>query len=92
MSHTSDAQMLMVYLVQKFCSFLIASGFIAGEALVGLITSGFTLLDVPMPVIFKEPTYFAGVAVMLVLALILVKIPHSNAGSPDEPAPPVAMM
>jgi putative OPT family oligopeptide transporter len=71
---------------------LIASGFIAGEALVGLITSGITLLDWPMPVILKQPSYLAGVAVMALLALVMVKIPLSNAGSPDEPAPPTAMM
>jgi len=71
---------------------LIASGFIAGEALVGLITSGITLLDWPMPVILKQPSYLAGVAVMALLALVMVKIPLNNAGSPDEPAPPTAMM
>jgi putative OPT family oligopeptide transporter len=71
---------------------LIASGFIAGEALVGLITSGFTLLDWKMPVFFKEPSYLAGLGVMAMLALTMIRIPLQNAGSPDEPAPPVAMM
>jgi hypothetical protein len=71
---------------------LIASGYIAGEALVGLITAWFNFKDWPLPVFFKEPSYLAGVAVMFVLGLILVRIPLNTAGSPDEPAPPVAMM
>ena len=71
---------------------LIASGFIAGEALVGLITSGFTLLDWPLPIFMKDPSYLVGLAVMLLLAGVLVKVPLNNAGHPDEPAPPVAMM
>ncbi len=71
---------------------LIASGYIAGEALVGLITSGFTLLDIRLPVIFKEPSYLVGLVVMLALAAVLTRVPLNNAGSPDEPAPPVAMM
>jgi putative OPT family oligopeptide transporter len=71
---------------------LIASGFIAGEALVGLITAWFNFKYGEMPSIFKEPSYVAGLAVLLLLAATLVKIPLANAGSPDEPAPPVAMM
>ena len=46
----------------------------------------------PLPVIFKDPSYVAGVLVLLLLAIVLVKVPLDNAGSPDEPAPPVAMM
>src|SRR5437667_7062418 len=71
---------------------LIASGFIAGEALVGLITAWFNFKEWALPVIFKEPSYIAGLAVMFLLALALVKVPLDNAGRPDEPAPPVAMM
>jgi hypothetical protein len=33
-----------------------------------------------------------GVAVMALIAWLLVKIPLSNAGDPNEPAPPAAMM
>jgi hypothetical protein len=29
---------------------------------------------------------------MFVLALVMVKVPLDNAGHPDEPAPPTAMM
>jgi putative OPT family oligopeptide transporter len=71
---------------------LIASGFIAGEALVGLITAWFNFKEWPLPVIFKEPSYLAGLLVMLLLVAALVRVPLSTAGSPDEPAPPTAMM
>ena len=71
---------------------LIASGYIAGEALVGLITAWFNFKEWALPSFFKEPSYLAGVAVIVILGLILVRIPLNNAGSPDEPAPPVAMM
>ena len=71
---------------------LIASGFIAGEALTGLITAWFNFKEWRLPEIFKEPSYLAGLFVMFLLAAALVKVPMANAGSPDEPAPPVAMM
>lgn len=71
---------------------LAASGMIAGEALVGLVTATFNFFEWPLPVIFKEPSYLAGLAVMALLAIVLVRLPLSKAGSPDEPAPPTAMM
>ena len=71
---------------------LIASGFIAGEALVGLITAWLNFKYGKLPEIFADPSYVAGLVVMFLLAVVLVKIPIDNAGSPDEPAPPVAMM
>ncbi len=71
---------------------LVASGLIAGEALVGLLTATFNFFEWPIPEIFKEPSYLVGLGVMAVLAYVLVRVPLANAGSPDEPAPPVAMM
>jgi putative OPT family oligopeptide transporter len=75
---------------------LMASGMIAGEALVGLITATFTFFDAPLPDLAKlggfEPSYWVGVFVMFLIALALIRIPLANAGSPDEPAPPQAMM
>jgi putative OPT family oligopeptide transporter len=71
---------------------LIASGFIAGEALVGLITAWLNFKYGKLPAIFEDPSYAAGLAVMFLLALVLVKAPIDNAGSPDEPAPPTAIM
>ncbi|MES1243058.1 MAG: oligopeptide transporter, OPT family [Acidobacteriota bacterium] len=71
---------------------LVASGLIAGEALVGLLTATFNFFEWPIPEIMASPSYLLGLVVMAVLAVVLVRVPLANAGSPDEPAPPVAMM
>src|SRR5438093_1885666 len=71
---------------------LIASGFIAGEALVGLITAWLNFKYGKLPAIFEDPSYAAGLGVLFLLAGVLVKVPLDNAGHPDEPAPPVVMM
>jgi putative OPT family oligopeptide transporter len=71
---------------------LAASGLIAGEALVGLVTAACNFFDWPLPSFFKEPSYLAGLFVLLLIAVTLIKVPLSNAGRPDEPAPPSAMM
>jgi len=71
---------------------LVASGLIAGEALAGLVKAVYDFQDKELPSIFKEPSYLAGVAVMALISLVLIRIPLANAGDPDEPAPPTAMM
>ena len=71
---------------------LIASGLIAGEALTGLLFAYFKFKDIAVLQIFKHPSYLLGFAVMLLLGFIMVRLPLSKAGRPDEPAPPAAMM
>jgi hypothetical protein len=74
---------------------LIASGFIAGEALLGLVTAALAGFEIDVGKrfgIFDHPTYLVSIAVMASLALILIFIPLSKAGDPNEPAPPSAMM
>jgi putative OPT family oligopeptide transporter len=71
---------------------LTASGLIAGEALMGLVVATFRFFEWPLPEIFKEPSILAGFAVLLLLALLMVRVPLANAGRPDEPAPPTAIM
>jgi putative OPT family oligopeptide transporter len=72
---------------------LAASGLIAGEALLGLFNSGYVLLTKEaLPQVFKDPSYLVGLAVMALLGLALVKTSIGNAGRPEDPAPPVAMM
>jgi len=71
---------------------LTASGLIAGEALMGLVIATFRFFEWPLPVIFKDPSYLAGAVVIILLGVLMVRLPLSKAGSPDEPAPPVAMM
>lgn len=74
---------------------LTASGLIAGEAILGLVWAGmqFTpkaFLDKLQ--VFEHPSYLLGLAVLLGLGFLMVQGPLRAAGSPDEPAPPTAMM
>ena len=74
---------------------LTASGLIAGEAILGLVWAGMQFL--PKNVLdhlqlFKDPSYLFGIAVMLLLGFLMIRWPLGAAGSPDEPAPPTAMM
>jgi putative OPT family oligopeptide transporter len=75
---------------------LTASGLIVGESLLGLVWAGIVAVsksrDWAIPQIFKNPSYLAGLAVMAGLALLMIRIPLSSAGDPNEPAPPIAMM
>ncbi len=71
---------------------LAASGMIAGEALVGLVTATFAWLDVPLPQVFGRPSYLFGMVAVALIATMLIVVPLRNAGSPDEPAPPAAIM
>lgn len=71
---------------------LAASGMIAGEALVGLLTATFAWMEKPLPRIFETPSYLAGLVVLAVIAFVLIRLPLANAGRADEPAPPAAMV
>ncbi|HEX4232414.1 MAG TPA: oligopeptide transporter, OPT family [Bryobacteraceae bacterium] len=74
---------------------LTASGLIAGEAILGLVWAG--LQFAPENVrnhlqVFPSPSYLVGLVVLVALGFIMIRVPLGSAGSPDEPAPPVAMM
>ncbi len=71
---------------------LAASGMIAGEALMGLVTATLIFMKKPLPVVFKDPSYIVGLGVLVLLAIILIKVPLSNAGRPEDPAPPAVIM
>jgi hypothetical protein len=71
---------------------LTASGLIAGEALLGLVWSAMQFLPAGTIPDFGNHSYAIGTVVMLGLVGILLYMPLGNAGSPDEPAPPAAMM
>ena len=72
---------------------LTASGLIAGEAVLGLLWAGLQFAPAwARPQIFSNPSYFVGMAVMVALAALMIRLPLSSAGDPNEPAPPVAMM
>jgi putative OPT family oligopeptide transporter len=71
---------------------LTASGFIAGEALMGIVIAIFKYKQWPLPVIFQHPHWLSGFIVLVILAIVMIRVPLANAGSPDEPAPPTAIM
>ena len=69
---------------------LTASGLIAGEALCGLVIAAIWRGNTPQ--LLKSPPAIAAVIAMAALVFVMMKVPLSNAGSPDEPAPPTAIM
>src|SRR5271166_1734689 len=77
---------------------LAASGMIAGEAILGLVVAGFyffrkpALGKSPLPVIFDHPATILGFIALAIVALVMIRVPLANAGRPDEPAPPTAIM
>jgi len=71
---------------------LAASGLIAGEALTGLVTATFSFLKIKIPVLFQSPSYIAGIVILIVLGIVLIKVPLANAGRPEDPAPPAAIV
>ncbi len=71
---------------------LTASGLIAGEALMGLVNATFTFFEHPWTKLFANASYALGFVFLLALGALMVWLPLSNAGRPEDPAPPVAMM
>ena len=80
---------------------LVASGLIAGEALAGLVVGWFNYRYGKLPAAFDsergflghfDPSYLVGIGVMALIAFALIRIPLANAGDPNEPAPPAAIM
>ncbi|MFN0166035.1 MAG: OPT family oligopeptide transporter [Bryobacteraceae bacterium] len=71
---------------------LVASGLIAGEAMIGLLKATYVYFVGTLPSLVAHPSYVVGLGVLFVIAVLLIRTPLANAGSPDEPAPPTAMM
>jgi uncharacterized oligopeptide transporter (OPT) family protein len=71
---------------------LLASGLIAGEALIGLLFAALAFADIKLFVIFARPSFMTSLAMLALIAWILIQIPLKNAGKPDEPPPPSAVM
>ena len=71
---------------------LTASGLIAGEALTGLLLAALAFWNVKLPEIFAKPNVLLGFGVLALLAIYMIRVPLANAGHPDEPAPPTAIM
>ena len=80
---------------------LTASGLIAGEALCGLVVAGFRAAEKNRgkPAHKSHPagldwagTNWLALVVLVALAVLMIRLPLKNAGRPDEPAPPTAIM
>lgn len=74
---------------------LLASGLIAGEALMGLLIAIFAVMNIFLYdyfVFFKTPTFYISFIILAIIAYVLIQIPLKNAGKPDEPAPPSSGM
>jgi putative OPT family oligopeptide transporter len=71
---------------------LTASGLIAGEALCGLVIAGLVGSGHNVALVSWAPPFWAALIALFVLVFALVRVPLANAGSPDEPAPPTAIM
>src|SRR5579872_1064942 len=71
---------------------LTASGLIAGEALCGLVIAGLVGSNHDVALIHWTPSFWLALAALAVLIVAMVRVPLANAGSPDEPAPPTAIM
>lgn len=67
---------------------LLASGFIAGEALMGLVFALLYFLGVPTLEIFKEPSFIISLIVLSIIAFVLIYLPVKNRGAANEPPPP----
>lgn len=71
---------------------LTASGLIAGEALCGLVIAGIVGSGHSLPEIFANPHWLSGLIALAILIGIMIKVPLANAGRPEDPAPPTAIM
>ncbi|HEV3277536.1 MAG TPA: oligopeptide transporter, OPT family [Terriglobia bacterium] len=71
---------------------LTASGLIAGEALCGLVIAGLVGSGHDVTLVKWAPPFLAALVALAVLITVMVRVPLANAGRPDEPAPPTAIM
>jgi putative OPT family oligopeptide transporter len=71
---------------------LLASGLIAGEALIGLLFAYMAYKEIKIVPLLANPSFFASILVFILIGIVLTYLPIKNAGSPDEPAPPQACM
>ena len=73
---------------------LLASGLIAGEALMGLIIAMFAVGDIFLYDVFsffQHPPFWISLIVLGLISWVLIQIPVKNAGRADAPVPPGAV-
>jgi putative OPT family oligopeptide transporter len=71
---------------------LVASGLIAGEALCGLVIAGLVGSGRDVTLLKWTPSIGLAIAALAILVLVMVRVPLANAGRPEDPAPPTAIM
>jgi putative OPT family oligopeptide transporter len=71
---------------------LTASGMIAGEALCGLVIAGLVGSGKDVTLFKWTPPFVVALIALAVLILVMVRVPLANAGRPEDPAPPTAIM
>jgi putative OPT family oligopeptide transporter len=71
---------------------LTASGLVAGEALCGLVIAGLVGSGRDVTLVHWKAPISAALAALVALIAVMVRVPLSNAGSRDEPAPSTAIM
>jgi putative OPT family oligopeptide transporter len=71
---------------------LVASGLIAGEALCGLVIAGLVGSGRDVTLLNWTPSIGLAIAALAILVVVMVRVPLANAGRPEDPAPPTAIM
>jgi putative OPT family oligopeptide transporter len=71
---------------------LTASGLIAGEALCGLVIASLVGSGHDVTLMKWTPPFIIALIALAILALVMVRVPLANAGRPEDPAPPTAIM
>jgi putative OPT family oligopeptide transporter len=71
---------------------LTASGLIAGEALCGLVIAGLVGSGHDVTLFKWTPPFLLALGALAVLAIVMIRVPLANAGRPEDPAPPTAIM
>jgi putative OPT family oligopeptide transporter len=69
---------------------LTASGLIAGEALCGLVIAG--VWRGATPQVLQSPHWIGMIIAGVALVAVMIRVPLANAGRPEDPAPPTAIM
>ena len=71
---------------------LTASGLIAGEALCGLAIAALVGSGHDVTLFTWTPSFFLALGALAILAIVMIRVPLANAGRPEDPAPPTAIM
>src|ERR1700687_39965 len=71
---------------------LTESGLIAGEALCGLAIAALVGSGHDVTLFKWTPPFLLALGALAVLAIVMIRVPLANAGRPEDPAPPTAIM